>query len=89
MDWCSIALVLLVLATFALGLSPVLLPAKVRLSVRWCLALLLFFAASGWFNQAMSAVPHPYHLIFLVPFWFALGAGVLVLPFHPRAKRDH
>ena len=88
MDWSSIALVLLVLATFALGLSPVLLPAKVRLSVRWCLALLLF-AVSLWFNQVMSAAPHPYHLILLVPFWLALGAGVLVLPFHPRAKRDH
>ena len=88
MDLASIALALLVLLSFALGLTPVLLPATVRLSVRWGLALLLF-AASLWFNRVMSAAPHPYHLILLAPFWLAWVFGVIVLPFHPRAKRDH
>ena len=88
METASIALLLLALATVALGLSPVLLPAKVRLSVRWCLALFLL-AASVWFNHAMSAASEPYHLVFLAPFWLGLGVGVLALPFHPRAKRDH
>jgi hypothetical protein len=50
---------------------------------------LLLFAASLWFNRVMSAAPHPYHLILLAPFWLAWVFGVIVLPFHPRAKRDH
>jgi hypothetical protein len=88
MDLASIALVLLVLSSFALGLAPILLPAKVRLSVRWALALLLF-ATSLWVNQAWSVAPEPYHLILLVPFWLAWAICMIMLPFHPKAKCDH
>ena len=88
MDLASIVLVLMVLSSFALGLTPILLPAKVRLSVRWALALLLF-ATSLWLNQAWSVAPEPCHLILLVPFWFAWAIGMIVLPFHPKAKGNH
>ena len=81
----SILVALVLLASFAIGLSPILLPVRVRLSIRWGLALLLL-GASLWFNLTMEPAREPYHLILLVPVWLALGIAMLVLPFHPKAK---
>ena len=81
----SILVASVVLASIAIGLSPVLLPARVRLSIRWVLALLLL-GASLWFNHTMEPAREPYHLILLIPFWLALSIAMLVLPFHPKAK---
>jgi len=81
MDWSALVVLLLFLAAVALGLSPVLLPPRVRLWMRWCLGLALF-AGSLWYNQAMSSAPHPFHLILLGPFWLTLGVGLLMVTFH-------
>lgn len=82
MGWIIATLVLVIAPAIALGLSPVLLPAKVSTSWRWSLAVLIL-AASLAIEWALSGIPHPFHHIVLLPLWAAQAATVPVLAFRP------
>lgn len=69
----------------ALGVSPALLPSGLPSWVRWSFAVLLL-AASIWFYQAAS-YPHPYHIVFLVPFWIGWMLGVIIMMPWPARER--
>ena len=82
----SIFLLVMLGASIGLGLTPVLLPKRVTLSVRWCLALFLL-AVSLCFYRVMSGAPHPFHLVILAPFCFGWAVAVLMLALMPWIER--
>jgi hypothetical protein len=81
-DWVFLLLALTV--PFAVGIGPALLPARVRSWVRWSVALFLL-ALSIWLFLAGSD-PHPYHLVFLVPFWIGWMLGAILMAPWPKAE---
>jgi hypothetical protein len=81
MDAISILSVLIpVIGVLLIGVVPALLPASVSTSTRWLLALLLL-VVSIVLSYLTFVAPHPFFLVFLVPFWFGwiLGASLLLL----------
>ena len=80
----SVLWLLALTAPFAIGIGPALLPTRVPSWVRWSVALLLL-ALSIWLFLAGSD-PHPYHLVFLVPFWVGWMLGVIMMMPWPKAE---
>ena len=69
---------LMVLAPVGLGLSPLLLPSRVKLIWRWLLALALLLL-SVWLVERARNSPHGHEMIILLPFWLAWGGTLLGL----------
>lgn len=74
-EWFFWILALAIPAT--IGVSPALLPARLPWWVRWALALLLL-GISIWFYLT-GGDPHPYHLVFLAPFWLGWVLGAIIM----------